>query len=65
MVEEFLAHLSSSPGSFETDVEHIAYMLNSWVTTEELLQDLVELIYTQVGHAGTLSFSHTLNFNGL
>ncbi|XP_062310498.1 polyadenylate-binding protein-interacting protein 1 isoform X1 [Osmerus eperlanus] len=47
MVEEFLAHLSSSPGSFETDVEHMAYMLNSWVTTEELLQDLVELIYTQ------------------
>lgn len=47
MVEEFLSHLSSSPGSFESDIEHIAIMLNSWVITEDLLQELVELIYTQ------------------
>ncbi|TDH12977.1 hypothetical protein EPR50_G00053150 [Perca flavescens] len=46
-VKGFLAHLSSSPGSFESDVEHITGMLNSWVTTEELLKELVELIYTQ------------------
>ncbi|XP_078107305.1 polyadenylate-binding protein-interacting protein 1 isoform X3 [Sander vitreus] len=46
-VTDFLAHLSSSPGSFESDVEHITGMLNSWVTTEELLKELVELIYTQ------------------
>ncbi|KAM9393795.1 polyadenylate-binding protein-interacting protein 1 [Pholidichthys leucotaenia] len=46
-VTDFLGHLSSSPGSFESDVEDIASMLNSWVTTEELLQELVELIYTQ------------------
>ncbi|CAG5924779.1 unnamed protein product [Menidia menidia] len=46
-VTDFLGHLSSSPGSFESDVEYIASMLNSWVTSEELLKELVELIYTQ------------------
>uniref|UniRef100_A0A096LQC1 Polyadenylate-binding protein-interacting protein 1 n=1 Tax=Poecilia formosa TaxID=48698 RepID=A0A096LQC1_POEFO len=46
-VTDFLAHLSSSPGSFEYDVEEITSMLNSWVTTEELLKELVELIFTQ------------------
>lgn len=48
MVTDFLGHLSSSPGSFESDTEYITSMLNSWVTTEELLHELVELIYTQV-----------------
>lgn len=48
LVEEFLSYLNSSPGSFETDIEHMVNMLNSWVTTEETLQELVELIYTQV-----------------
>lgn len=47
-VTDFLGHLSSSPGSFESDVEYITGILNSWVTTEELLKELVELIYTQV-----------------
>lgn len=47
-VTEFLAHLSSSPGSFESDVEYITGIFNTWVTTEELLQELVELIYTEV-----------------
>uniref|UniRef100_A0A1A8KQY6 Polyadenylate-binding protein-interacting protein 1 n=2 Tax=Nothobranchius kuhntae TaxID=321403 RepID=A0A1A8KQY6_NOTKU len=47
MVAEFLGHLSSSPGSFEVDVEHIASILNSCVITEELLKELVELIFTQ------------------
>lgn len=46
-VTEFLAHLSSSPGSFESDVEYITGIFNTWVTTEELLQELVELIYTE------------------
>lgn len=46
-VADFLGHLSSSPGSFDSDVESIVGMLNAWVTTEELLQELVELIYTQ------------------
>ncbi|KAM8760288.1 polyadenylate-binding protein-interacting protein 1 [Acanthopagrus schlegelii] len=47
MVTEFLGHLSSSPGSFESDIEYITGMFNSWVNTEELLNELVELIYTQ------------------
>lgn len=47
MVTDFLGHLSSSPGSFESDIEYITGVLNSWVTTEELLNELVELIYTQ------------------
>lgn len=47
MVTDFLDHLSSSPGSFESDVEYITGMLNSSVNTEELLRELVELIYTQ------------------
>lgn len=47
MVTDFLAHLSSSPGSFESDVEYITGIFNSWVTTDELLQELVELIYTE------------------
>ncbi|KAF7659150.1 hypothetical protein LDENG_00002440 [Lucifuga dentata] len=47
MVTDFLSHLSSSPGSFESDVEYMIETLNSWVTTEDLLQELVELIFTQ------------------
>lgn len=47
MVTDFLGHLSSSPGSFDSDVDYMTSLLNSWVTTEELLQELVELIYTQ------------------
>jgi len=50
MVAEFLGHLSASPGSFDSDVEYIVGTLNAWVTTEELLHELVELIYTQVRH---------------
>ncbi len=48
MVTDFLHHLSSSPGSFDSDIEYITGMLNSMVTTEELLNELVELIFTQV-----------------
>ncbi|KAF3695551.1 Polyadenylate-binding protein-interacting protein 1 [Channa argus] len=47
MVTDFLDHLSSSPGSFDSDVEYITDTLNYWVTTKELLQELVELIFTQ------------------
>ncbi|KAM6965732.1 polyadenylate-binding protein-interacting protein 1 [Aplochiton taeniatus] len=59
MVEEFLGHLSSSPGSFDSDIEHIAGTLNSWVTTEELLQELVELIYTQSTAIPNFSYTGT------
>ncbi|CAN9513003.1 unnamed protein product [Ophioblennius macclurei] len=47
MVTDFLGYLSSSPGAFDSDVDDMTSVLNSWVTTEELLQELVELIYTQ------------------
>ena len=47
-VQEFLSHLNSSPGSFESDIEQITATLNDWVTTEATLQELVELIFTQV-----------------
>uniref|UniRef100_A0A3B4AEM9 Polyadenylate-binding protein-interacting protein 1 n=1 Tax=Periophthalmus magnuspinnatus TaxID=409849 RepID=A0A3B4AEM9_9GOBI len=47
MVTDFLGHLSSSPGSFESDIEYITNMLSSYVSTEELLQELVELIYSK------------------
>ncbi|KAM4616876.1 polyadenylate-binding protein-interacting protein 1 isoform 1-T1 [Polymixia lowei] len=47
LVADILGHLSSSPGSFESDIEEITDTLNYWVTTEETLQELVELIYTQ------------------
>lgn len=46
-ITDFLSHLSSSPGSFEMDVEQMTATLNAWITTEELLQELVELIYTE------------------
>ncbi|KAL4617280.1 polyadenylate-binding protein-interacting protein 1 [Arapaima gigas] len=47
LVQDMLSHLNASPGSFELEVEGIAATLNEWVTTEETLQELVELIYTQ------------------
>ncbi|XP_052412998.1 polyadenylate-binding protein-interacting protein 1-like [Carassius gibelio] len=46
-VQEFVSHLSSSPGSFESEIDYITDTLNSCVTTEETLQELVELIYKQ------------------
>lgn len=48
LVQDILSHLNSSPGSFESEVDQIAATLNSWVTTEETLQELVELIFIQV-----------------
>lgn len=47
MVTDFLGHLSSSPGSFDSDIEYINGTINSYVTTEESLHELVELIFTQ------------------
>lgn len=48
MVTDFLGHLSTSPGSFESDIGYISDTLNSWVDTEETLNELVDLIFTQV-----------------
>ncbi|KAF4113849.1 polyadenylate-binding protein-interacting protein 1-like [Onychostoma macrolepis] len=46
-IQDFVSHLNSSPGSFESEIDYITDMLNSYVTTEEILQELVELIYVQ------------------
>ena len=46
-VQDFLNHLSEQPGSFETEIEQFAETLNGWVTTDDALQELVELIYQQ------------------
>ncbi|TWW60336.1 polyadenylate-binding protein-interacting protein 1 [Takifugu flavidus] len=47
MVTDFLGHLSTSPGSFESDIGYISDTINSWVNTEETLNELVDLIFTQ------------------
>ncbi|XP_036386053.1 polyadenylate-binding protein-interacting protein 1-like [Megalops cyprinoides] len=47
LVQEFLNHLNASPASFELEIEQMTATLNAWVTTEETLRELVELIYTQ------------------
>lgn len=47
-VQDFLNHLTEQPGCFETEIEQFAETLNGWVTADEALQELVELIYQQV-----------------
>ncbi|KAK3539255.1 hypothetical protein QTP86_032255 [Hemibagrus guttatus] len=47
VVQDILSYLNSSPGSFETDIGNITATLNTWVTSEETLRELVELIFTQ------------------
>lgn len=47
LVQDILSHLNSSPGSFETDIGSITATLNDWVTSEETLHELVELIFSQ------------------
>ncbi|XP_010113787.1 PREDICTED: polyadenylate-binding protein-interacting protein 1-like, partial [Chlamydotis macqueenii] len=46
-VQDFLNHLTEQPGCFETEIEQFAETLNGWVTADEALQELVELIYQQ------------------
>lgn len=48
-VQDFLNHLTEQPGSFETEIDQFAETLNGWVTTDDALQELVELVYQQVG----------------
>ncbi|XP_051972248.1 polyadenylate-binding protein-interacting protein 1-like [Xyrauchen texanus] len=57
LVQDFVSHLTTSPGSFEVEIDYITDTLNSWVTTEETLQELVELIYTQ--STSVPNFSYT------
>lgn len=50
-------HLTEQPGSFETEIEQFAETLNGWVTTDVALQELMELIYQQVGWLMAYSYS--------
>ncbi|KAJ8285303.1 hypothetical protein GJAV_G00025320 [Gymnothorax javanicus] len=47
LVQEILSDLSSFPESFESDIEQMTNSLNEWVTGDETLRELVELIFTQ------------------
>ncbi|NXN52563.1 PAIP1 protein, partial [Rynchops niger] len=47
-VQDFLNHLTEQPGCFETEIVQFAETLNGWVTADETLQELVELVYQQV-----------------
>uniref|UniRef100_A0A8C5TES8 MIF4G domain-containing protein n=1 Tax=Malurus cyaneus samueli TaxID=2593467 RepID=A0A8C5TES8_9PASS len=47
-VQDFLNHLAEQPGCFETEIEQFAETVNGWVTADETLQELVELVYQQV-----------------
>ncbi|KAK1328817.1 hypothetical protein QTO34_010986 [Cnephaeus nilssonii] len=47
-VWDFLNHLTELPGSCESDMEQFAETLSGRVTTDEALQELVDLIYEQV-----------------
>lgn len=55
-VQDFLNHLTEQPGSFETEIEQFAETLNGWVTTDDALQELVELIYEQATSIPNFSY---------
>eukprot|EP00062_Callorhinchus_milii_P026173 gi/632987980/ref/XP_007882855.1/ PREDICTED: polyadenylate-binding protein-interacting protein 1-like [Callorhinchus milii] len=47
-LQDFLNLLTSHPGSFELEISQFTEMLNSgWVSSEESLQEVVEVIYQQ------------------
>ncbi|NXG03826.1 PAIP1 protein, partial [Sakesphorus luctuosus] len=55
-VQDFLNHLTEQPGCFETEIEQFAEALNGCVTTDEALQELVELIYQQATSVPNFSY---------
>ncbi|NWI08701.1 PAIP1 protein, partial [Crypturellus soui] len=55
-VQDFLNHLTEQPGCFETEIEQFAETLNGWVTMDEALQELVELIYQQATSVPNFSY---------
>ncbi|XP_030048964.1 polyadenylate-binding protein-interacting protein 1 isoform X1 [Microcaecilia unicolor] len=56
-VQDFLNQLTEQPGSFETDINQFAEIVNSWVTTDDTLQELVELIYQQATSVPNFSYT--------
>ncbi|KFU92245.1 Polyadenylate-binding protein-interacting protein 1 [Chaetura pelagica] len=55
-VQDFLNHLTEQPGCFETEIEQFAEALNGWVTADEALQELVELVYQQATSVPNFSY---------
>ncbi|NXI24885.1 PAIP1 protein, partial [Sterrhoptilus dennistouni] len=55
-VQDFLNHLAEQPGCFETEIEQFAETVNGWVTVDETLQELVELIYQQATSVPNFSY---------
>ncbi|XP_070213562.1 polyadenylate-binding protein-interacting protein 1 isoform X2 [Bos mutus] len=55
-VQDFLNHLTEQPGSFETEIGQFAETLNGWVTTDDALQELMELIYQQATSIPNFSY---------
>ncbi|NXN91785.1 PAIP1 protein, partial [Rhinopomastus cyanomelas] len=55
-VQDFLNHLTEQPACFETEIEHFAETLNGWLTADEDLTGLVELIYRQVTSVPNFSY---------
>ncbi|XP_071312279.1 polyadenylate-binding protein-interacting protein 1-like [Agelaius tricolor] len=55
-VQDFLNHLAEQPGCFETEIEHFAETVNSWVAADETLQELVELVYQQATSVPNFSY---------
>ncbi|KAM8962104.1 polyadenylate-binding protein-interacting protein 1 isoform 2-T2 [Pelodytes ibericus] len=56
-VQEVLNHLTEQPGSFEAEIYQFTDVLNSWVTTDDLLQELVELVYQQATSVPNFSYT--------
>ncbi|XP_007430527.1 polyadenylate-binding protein-interacting protein 1 [Python bivittatus] len=55
-VQDFLNHLAEQPACFETEIAHFAETVNGCVTTDEALQELVELIYQQATSVPNFSY---------
>ncbi|KAF7250636.1 Polyadenylate-binding protein-interacting protein 1 [Varanus komodoensis] len=55
-VQDFLNHLAGQPACFETEIAHFSEILNGCVTTDEALQELVELIYQQATSVPNFSY---------
>ncbi|KAJ7428319.1 Polyadenylate-binding protein-interacting protein 1 [Pitangus sulphuratus] len=55
-VQDFLNHLTEQPGCFETEIERFAETVNGWVTADETLQELVELVYQQATTVPNFSY---------
>uniref|UniRef100_A0A6I8PXN9 Polyadenylate-binding protein-interacting protein 1 n=1 Tax=Xenopus tropicalis TaxID=8364 RepID=A0A6I8PXN9_XENTR len=56
-VQDFLNHLTEQPGSFEAEIFPFSDVLNHCVTTDESLQELVELIYQQATSVPNFSYT--------